>query len=560
MPPSWFQFWRRRKKKPGSRRTTRFRHLAAASSAKASSDLPKEKSFLTKSFLLAAGACVAVAVALLTGVLLRRFDYKQQIIVNDFLISAPAGAQLSGDLGKEVSDLFANDLNDIIQEGSSYSGSTYSSSGRSKIAPPFDGVPKVPVSKSYGIQIEGISIDQILSLWNSIRYDQQIISGDILPTSGKAGEYVLQISLRTDRAAYHWTSGRFSSSQGELTAMVRKVAETYIKDTNPEIAGCYFIANRDYPDAAETFAEWLSREPERAEPNLYLAKTFLYEGDYSGAQTFAQRALNSAPSVAKKNRRRLVLSAKQAKATALWGAGDPGAEQAFRDPDLSKQAYALNQLGTLYLDERKYQQAEATLLAAQQQTHGRNFGAAMVLGETYLAEKKYPQADPEFETALQIKPTSSDAAVGWLEAAHAVQNDAQAAVYCRAWIGTAARADAVISDKTRDLYLFCAQAEGGIKAPNAEALRWDYAETLTHPEGNATAEGGIFSNMLMVMPASLCDPGVNYSSLPSAGKAEMAEALDTLTVALKKRASVYPEAAGMAAKCVLVRKALASKS
>ncbi len=354
---------------------------AGAAAAKAP---PEKSSLLDKGVLLAIVVAAGALLALVAGLLLRRFDSKQQLIVNDFLVTAPGGATVSGDLGKEVADLFANDLNDIIQGGSSYSGIGYSTSGKYRQTPPFDGVPRVPVSKSYGLQIEGVSVDEILKIWNDVRYDQQVISGDILPTKSKTPEYVLQISLRTDEAGYHWTSQPFAASHDEMASEVRRVAEAFVKDTNPEIAGCYFLSLTppDYADAVETFTEWLKREPQRAEPNLYLAKTFIQQGNYAGAKVFAERAAAAVPLAAHGIRQRLRVSSAMAEATALWGTGDKkDAEQQFKSPLLANQPYASNQLGLLYLELQKYAAAEETLNDVLRRAP-QDFGAQMILGQT----------------------------------------------------------------------------------------------------------------------------------------------------------------------------------
>jgi Tfp pilus assembly protein PilF len=511
-------------------------------------------SWLTKGLMLTLAVCCAILLACLIGKLLYHFAPKQQIIVSNFLVSAPPGTGLSADFGKEVSDLFTSDLNDIFQQGSAYAGSSYiaSATGSSKLAQPFDTVPNIPVDKSYGIEIEGVSIDQILKIWKDIRYDQQLISGDIFPAGNNTGQYILQISLRSDEAAYHWSSLPFSASQSEMPSTVLRLAETFVEDINPEIAGRFFIANKNYPDALRVFTEWLKRQPGRPEPNLYLAKTLIFQGDYASAKTFAQRALDRAPSIASGNRARFQVSATQAQATALWGAGNSEeAKKLFQGPVLEKQSYALNELGTLYLEERQYGDAETTLQKALKHD-SQDYGAAMVLGETYLADQKNAHANAlavsAFQNAMDLHPTSAEAAVSWLRAMHAVNRDTDASIYCRSWVGSTVRTTAVISDPTRDLYLFCAQAELAGKAPNANALRWDYAEALTHGEGNAPGEEVLYSNLVLFMPDSLCADGGN-STTPASDQEKITPAIKALTIALKKRSSVDQTAVGLAAKC-----------
>ncbi len=514
------------------------------------------KSFLSTTLLVALAIGGAAAGALIAALVLRRLDYKQQIIINDFLVptdsaSSDSKSGTAGDFGKEVADIFASDLNDIIQQGSGFSGKSYGS-GKRRISEPFTDIPKIPVSKSYGIEIQGISIDQLLKAWNALRYDQQLVSGDIIPAANSHGRYVLQISLRSERAAQHWTSRPFLASERELFAAMQATAEDFVTNTNPEIAGRYFLATKQYSRAIQVFTYWLKLEPARPEPNLYLAKTLIFNGEYERAGVFASRALNSISLSAGKSRQQMQTEGELAKATALWGAGDfKDAELLFVDR-LSKQPNALNNLGVLYLEKARYADAERVLQQALKLDSG-DFDAAIILGQVYTADHNDAEAVTAVSRALQIRPTSPEAADSYLAALHAAKRDEEASQFCHAWAGATMGAEALVTDAAQDLYVLCAQAEKEMKKVEMPALALYYVEALARPEGEGS-RSVLFSDMVDTMPGVLCQ-GNNDRNLLGGGNqsdeqtARLAAATHTLTGILRKRASVDPTAAGLIKNC-----------
>jgi tetratricopeptide (TPR) repeat protein len=526
----------------------------ASPAAEQSSDARPSKSLLSATLLVALAIAAVAAGALTAALTLRRFDYKQQVIINDFLVptdsaSSDSKSGASGDFGKEVADIFASDLNDIIQQGSVF-GKSYGEKRR--ISQPFTDIPKIPVSKSYGIEIQGISIDQLLKAWNTLRYDQQLVSGDIIPAATSHGRYVLQISLRSDRAAQHWTSRPFLASHKELFAAMQATAEDFVTNTNPEIAGRYFLATKQYSRAIQVFTYWLKLEPARPEPNLYLAKTLIFDEEYERAQVFADRALNSISLIARKNHQQMQTESELAKATALWGArDDKDAEQLFVN-HLSKQPYALNNLGVLYLETGRYADAERVLQQALKLEPG-DFGAAMVLGQAYSADHHDAEAAAAFKSALQIKPTSSEAADSYLAALHAAKRDQEASQFCHAWVGTTMGAEALVTDETADLYVLCAQAEKEMKQVKMPALALYYVEALARPVGEGS-QAALSSAMVDKMPEVLCRGNNDGDLLGGANQsgeqtARLAAATHTLTGILRNRASADPRAAGLIKNC-----------
>ena len=451
------------------------------------------------------------AVALVAASLEHRWNYKQQIIISDFLVTAQGSptdkksSEISA-FGREASDLFASDLNNVIQEGSGFSTST---AGRAKYVQPFDGVPKVPVSKSYGIEIQGISIDQLIKAWDGIRYDQQLISGDVLPDSGPPDRYVLKISIRSERQDQQLTSSPFLLSNQELDSAIEALAEKYVAINNPEIAGRYYLAGYRYAEAINIFTEWMKNEPKSPEPRLYLAKALILDGQFDRAGQFVESArvrLDADVRGTSANRKRLQDEIDLADGTARWGAGDiTGAEKLFTGP-LKGQANALNNLGTLYLGKQRYQEAE-TVLEQAYALNGQNYRAALLLGETYSAGKNYAEAERWFSKAMEIRPTWTQGAEEYLESMEAAHDEAGAMQYCHSWVGTKVGSVAIVTDAKSDLYELCAQAElsksNGNPSQDAvnSTLAWYYALALSRSDSDRMA---ILQDQTYKMPDVLC--------------------------------------------------------
>ena len=517
------------------------------------------KSLLSATLVLALAVAVVVASAIISALALRRFDYKQQITINDFLVSADSASSdsksgTSGDFGKEVADIFAGDLNDIIQTGSGFSGNSYGS-GKRRISQPFTNIPKIPVSKSYGIEIQGISIDQLLKAWSTLRYDQQTISGDIVPVANSPGRYVLQLSLRSDSAVQPFRSGPFLASDKELFAAMRATAEDFVANTNPEIAGRYFIATKQYSRAIQVFTSWLKGAAPRPEPNLYLAKTLILDGEYDRAEVFADRALSSISLGARKNRQQMQTESELAKATALWGAGDSKDAESILAGALHDQPYAQSNLGVLYLEKGQYKDAEKVLQSALAHPPA-DFGAAMALGQAYTLDHSDSANDnaavTAFARALKIRPTSSEAADSYLAALHTAKRDQEASPFCHSWVGTTLGAEALVTDATQDLYVLCAQAEKEMKPIKASALALYYVEALARPVGQGS-QAVLFSDMIDTIPDVLCQANNDRSLLGGGNQTEqtgrLAAATHTLSGILRNRASDDRIAAGRVKSC-----------
>src|SRR5664280_378855 len=511
------------------------------------------KSFLSTTVLIASLLIIALISTWITALILHRFDYKRQIIINDFLTpgdESPSDSKsgTSGNFGKEAADLFAADLNDILQQGSY--GSGWVRSGKLRIAQPFEGIPQIPVSKSYGIEIQGISVDQLIQAWNALRYDQQFVSGDLIATPGSPARHVLQISLRSDHSAQRWTSQPFLASQQELFAAIQKLAEEFVEDTNPEIAGRYYMATDQSSKAIEVFTAWRQNQPDLPEPNLYLAKILVFQEHYQPASSLAEQAENLISHVSRKDRLRINSEVEFVKAMVAWGSGNFEHVEEYLSDSQSKQPYALRNLGRIYFEKQLYTDAEKSLQRALK-LNERDFEAEMLLGQIFFAENNNPQAVLAFDSALQINPLSSKAADSYLKALHAANRDVDAAQYCHEWVGSNPKESPVLTDTTGDIYLLCAQAEKATHSANDDILRWYYAEALKQHEEDPDS---LFSSLVDSMPQVLCQGNNEHKMITGPTRSDEQEAwrataARTLITMLHRRLPVDKQAAVLIKDC-----------
>jgi len=421
---------------------------------------------LTNGLILTLSIVAAIGLGMLTAWSVGRINPKTQIILAGFTGPFNQKSADSTVLARQASDLFSDDLNEIIEVGRSYAGTSQRFGSKSPQGQPLDQVPQIPISRTYGIELNGISIDQVINIWNRTRYTQETVSGDIIPASAGEGHYVLYVSWRTENATYHWTTSPFSGNEKELQAAAQDAAIQFASETNPEIAGRYFLSQApNSPDAIAraiaVFDRWLGREPDRPEPYFYLAKSYDAAASFVEAMPFALRAeqlINHAP---RHSRRSLQTSINLAKSLQYFATPDPGGNgfTAFVNQQLPQNASALSNLGLRYIQLQKYKDAETIL----EKAHNFNPGDPVVdagLGKAHEADGDFLNAAIEYRTALALHPTSSAAVADYLSALNKLKDYSDAAAYCRSWIYPAAGVAGIVSDKDSvELYLSCAQAE-----------------------------------------------------------------------------------------------------
>ncbi len=505
------------------------------------------------------GVLVAVVLAacygllLLTALIVRLVDPETQIILSGINGPYNLASESSATLGKEASDLFSDDVNEIIQAGSTYAGNS-SASSKSRTAAPFEPVPQVPISRSYGLEIQGISLDELVNLFARTRYSQMIVSGDLLPEKGIAEapgsgrkqpadrpegtekkieeRYLLNLTWQVKGFTYHWSSPKFTLGHDGLSSQMRAAAENFVKETNPEIAGRYYLTNNRYSDAINTFTLWMNRERSRPEPYWYLARTYDLTGDFLRAVSYAQRANDLKSYAPGKVRKRIEIGYYQVKSLQFFVSNGATADEfkSYVDKYLAGDPNARTNLGLRFLQLHRYDDAirELNLVLAKEDPN--DYAAKLHLGESYEgradlrqsskdlthALADYKTAAQTFQQALGLRPDAGSAAEGYVESVYKSGQASQASQFCDAWVYPAPGAVAPIGDSTDgDLYSACAQAEESSTPQNPMALRWFYEQMVLHNGDDASSVGATESqDELQKMVTSVCsgNPAIGSDS------------------------------------------------
>ena len=103
---------------------------------------------------------------------------KPEIIVSPFEL--PAGTNGIPWTGRTVANLFIDEFQEIIRSANEFHGQHFASRHQYNKVPD---LPKIPIEKSFELQIQGLSFKQLMSAWDYLRYDQQLFSGDVILNS-----------------------------------------------------------------------------------------------------------------------------------------------------------------------------------------------------------------------------------------------------------------------------------------------------------------------------------------------------------------------------------------
>jgi tetratricopeptide (TPR) repeat protein len=231
---------------------------------------------------------------------------RPEVIVSPFEL--PAGATGIPWTGRTVANLFIDELQEIIRSANEFHGQQFASRRQYKKMPD---LPKIPIEKSFELQIQGLSFKQIMSAWDYLRYDQQLFSEDVI--LGPDNTLILRARVASDKQARYWEVSELKSNSkiprtlDGLKLGLRELAVQVFTSLNPETVGRYFLAtamaSRDQDqdqvresgeEAARVFKQWIQREPTRPEPFFYLSYTYSnFPERLEDAKHAAEQALNN---------------------------------------------------------------------------------------------------------------------------------------------------------------------------------------------------------------------------------------------------------------------------
>jgi len=224
------------------------------------------------------------------GLLLRAFAPRPLIAVDPFEVPAELDKEI-GVNGKNAANIFIDQVNETAKAAQAFRGSEFSSKHHyGHVSDLF----RVPVQGSYGLQISGISVDDLVGLYRRVRYEQWKISGDVF----KEGPNVaVRVRMRRGQDAQDWEIP--SAQGGNAEGAIRTIAQEMLTANQPEAMGRAYLewglqatdpARRTalYTQAVGNFRSWAMRDPENPLPFYYMALAYHFQGDQQDSVDLAK--------------------------------------------------------------------------------------------------------------------------------------------------------------------------------------------------------------------------------------------------------------------------------
>jgi tetratricopeptide (TPR) repeat protein len=263
----------------------------------------KLKSFFTflttdpvfKTLALVSLLIFAVIGSVIFAVILRFASPGKLINVSAFQLLGP-DKEMSSTSGKAVADLLVDDLHNILEQADQFSGNAFSSKMSYK---PLPDLPRIPVNTSYGIEIKGISLDQMIATWDRLRYQEYIVSGDLYLNPD--GTSVVTIRYETSGAAKSFKKPLTKVTPESIQDAISDLSLQLVGDINPEAKARYLIGisiacNTDsecdnaWSEAVKFCSNWVTIDPQNYLPLYYLGYSLSNEGFSEDGLTMMKRA------------------------------------------------------------------------------------------------------------------------------------------------------------------------------------------------------------------------------------------------------------------------------
>jgi tetratricopeptide (TPR) repeat protein len=248
---------------------------------------PFRKAFGKFVELLALGLLFLVigVVAWLVIFLFGKLRPARMVTVRQFEISSDIANRMSVS-GKTASDIVVDTLNDTASNARAYHGTDYydwGSTGSQPLA--LQQSITIPLQASYQIEISGISLDSLMRLYDSARYDQWTIGGDIISSpKGLVGRVRLN---RGDQAQSWETPPSASATPAEL---IREATYMMLASVSPDLLGQSYLQQNNLDAAAKVFRQWAKTEPQDWRPSYYLSLVYDNQRDEQNAKYLADWA------------------------------------------------------------------------------------------------------------------------------------------------------------------------------------------------------------------------------------------------------------------------------
>jgi tetratricopeptide (TPR) repeat protein len=240
---------------------------------------------LLQKLSLSVGVLVAifgVGIWLAIGLLLGKVSPEYMVTVQPFEIPTAIAdhASLSG---KNAADIVVDTLNDAATHASQFHGTEYykyNDAGAQPVV--LHQAIKIPVQTSYDIQLNGISLDSLIRLYNGRRYQQWVIGGDVLSSPhGLIG----RIRLNQGDTARSWETA--PSVHASPSDLIRDATYMMLTSVNPELLGQSYLQQDKYEEASRVFRQWGMDDPGNWKPSYYLSLAYGYQNKKQEASNLA---------------------------------------------------------------------------------------------------------------------------------------------------------------------------------------------------------------------------------------------------------------------------------
>ena len=172
-----------------------------------------------------------------------------QVIVSPFQVSADLAKQLTI-TGDAISEMVSDDATTITVEGAQFHGLNPGSSGKH-----FGRLPlsvEIPVKTSIPFAIKGISVDDLVQVYDRLRYDQITVSGDLYSDRG-----AVQLRMRAEGGKLDGVPIVTTVDPTQPVTDALKLATIRLMTrVNPALVGRMYLFEHDTPEAVTVFREW----------------------------------------------------------------------------------------------------------------------------------------------------------------------------------------------------------------------------------------------------------------------------------------------------------------
>lgn len=230
-------------------------------------------------FLASFARGIAIFIAAVTvvffgsAILLRVAAPKPELIVSAFEITDPTAKGLGID-GKSLTNIFADQLESIIEGANSFFGEAHSHKAYRRLPDS----PHIPVQTTYGIAIEGISLDQVVAVWHRVRYKQYLLSGDLLVGTGNHS--IIYVRYQRDEEAQSFESRIENPTADSIRGAFHELAVRMLSTLEPAIAIRHILkqglscsgrcAQENFENAVILAREWVKNAPGNPQALFYL--------------------------------------------------------------------------------------------------------------------------------------------------------------------------------------------------------------------------------------------------------------------------------------------------